>query len=239
MISTTVFNNPGELAQAVAQRTIEDLQDAIYTHGSAVWCLSGGSTPMAAYEIIARESLRDLDWSKVYIIIGDERSVPLDSHDSSWKQADTILLQYLPRAHRIRPKSDLTPEDAAADYESRLNKLPTKKGILRIDVLWLGIGEDGHTLSLFPNHVSLDETTRTVIAIHNAPKPPADRISLSLAALAGASTCYVLAAGHGKRSITRRALEGDDALPITRVTHKIDASGGLVSWLIDAAASYS
>ena len=225
-----------DLAQVAAELAIITLHQAIQTQGSAIWVLAGGTIPEIAYRIIAEKHLDAIDWSKVAFVMGDERIVPLDSPDNNWLVAEQTLLRFVPDATFLRPQSDLSAEAAADDYSEQLARLPqTPAGLPRFDLVWLGVGEDGHTLSLFPGHPGLEQADRLVIPIHNSPKPPADRISLTLKALECTHHCYIIAAGAGKADVVK---QHDNALlPVVRAEQIIEAAGGIVTWLIDEEAA--
>lgn len=239
MTDILIFDDTDKLAQAAAAGLIEDLRTAIDGQGSATWVLAGGRVPLLAYRLIARDSREALDWTKVNIVIGDERCVPFDDPESSWSQAEAILLRHLDLAPTVRrPQTERSAEEAADDYETYLLDLPqTDDHHPRFDHIWLGVGEDGHTLSLFPDHPSMHPTEELVIAVHDSPKPPPDRITLTLKALQGVRHCTVIAAGEGKADIIRRAMEADQDLPIARAVAAIEESGGRVTWLLDEAAA--
>src|SRR5918995_515060 len=110
-------------------------------------------------------------------------------------------------------------------------------GAPRLEVVWLGVGEDGHCLSLFPGRPELEVADRLVVPVHDSPKPPPDRISLTLAALAGTERLLVLAAGLGKADPVARARAGDDRLPLTRAVAAVRSGGGSGTWLLDRAAA--
>jgi 6-phosphogluconolactonase len=233
MQATQVFETKQQLAQAAAVATVELLQSAIAQHGSATWVLAGGTTPAAAYTIIANQYLGDVDWSKVTFVIGDERIGPLDGPDNNWHVVDQLLLQHIPQAAFLRPKSDLTAEQAADDYIDQLLTLPnTLHGQPRLDVAWLGMGDDGHTLSLFPGHADFQPTDRLVIPVHHSPKPPADRISLTLHTLHSAGTTLILASGAEKAAAIASAQQPDSTLPIAQAARITNAK-----WFIDTDAA--
>ena len=224
------------VAQAAAELLIADLHTAAQQNGVATWVAAGGSTPGRAYEVLAQAPDTGL-WKQVRVLMGDERCVAPDHEDSNWRQLDARLLSKvaIPRDHLLRPPAELGAETAAERYEATLRRLPAiENGIPRLDHLWLGLGEDGHTLSLFPDHPGLD-AGGLVAPVHNSPKPPPDRITLTFAALAGTRNCVILAAGEGKREAVTRALSGDTALPIARAVSVIEGSGGNVVWLLDEA----
>lgn len=240
MAEKVITESSQELSTIAADLVVKGLREAIKSHGSATWVIAGGTAPMGAYRIIAANSVNALDWSKVQIVTGDERCVPFDSPDNNWTQAENALLKYLPLANQIgRPiTGQLSAEEVSEQYETALRKLPeNSQGIPRLDQVWLGVGEDGHTLSLFPSHPSLASTDRLVIPVHNSPKPPPDRISLTLRALRGTVQCLILAVGAGKVSAVQQALAGDTSLPIALAVREIESAGGKVTWLLDRAAA--
>jgi 6-phosphogluconolactonase len=235
MSDIQVFKDKTLLAEAAAKRIVEILGDAVDEYSRATWVLAGGSTPLLAYKIIASNYTDAIDWASVTIVIGDERIGSLDSEDNNWQAIDKIL-GGLPLI-KIRPMSDLTAEEAAEDYSNQLANLPTAdNGLPRFDLLMLGVGEDGHTLSLFPQHASLLPTSDIVIPVHDSPKPPSDRISLSLRAVQGVQTALVLASGTDKKEAVEKGQKGAGS-PIGLVASIIETHEGKVVWFIDHDAA--
>lgn len=235
MSSVEAFDDKQQLAQAAAKAAVDALKTAIATNSQATWVLAGGSTPLAAYQIIASDYYEAIDWSKVTLLIGDERIGPLDGPDNNWHTIEQALRD-LP-TQKLRPQSDQPAEQAAADYERQLDSIPKlSNGLPRFDLVWLGIGEDGHTLSLFPAHASLLPSASLVIPVHDSPKPPADRISLSLRALQGAQAVMVLASGADKHAAVSGALAGNHS-PISLAVSIIETHDGKVTWFVDKAAT--
>ena len=237
-----VVADAAALAEAAARSAIADLQAAVDQHDSATWVLAGGSTPLAAYRRLAASDLRaGVEWDLVRVAMGDERLVPADDPESNWGQAAAALLDHVPvpDQQRLRPPGELGAEAAADAYQEALAaSLPTVAGgAPRLEVVWLGVGEDGHCLSLFPGRPEVEVTDRLVVPVHHSPKPPPDRISLTLAALAGVERLVVLAAGPAKADPVARARAGDDRLPLTRAVETVRAAGGAVTWLLDRAAA--
>ena len=236
-----VVDGPGELAEAAARAAVADLAAAVEAHGSATWVLAGGGTPLAAYRRLAASDLRaGVEWDRVRVALGDERCVPVEHPDSNWGQAAAALLDHVPVPghHRLRPPGELGPERAADAYRRALDALPSAPGGgPRLELVWLGVGEDGHCLSLFPGRPEVEVGDRLVVAVHDSPKPPPERVSLTLAALAGTERLVVLAAGAGKAEAVARARAGDDRLPLTRAVEGVRAAGGSVAWLLDRAAA--
>lgn len=225
------------LAQRAAHDIIQDLNATIRAKGTATWVIAGGSSPMAAYRLIAAD-IHSVDWSKVTFVIGDERCVAFDSPDSNWTQIETVLLQFLTSSSLVsRPHTNLDAKEAARSYERALLSLPRNdQNLPRLDHVWLGVGEDGHTLSLFPHHPSLMPSDYLVIPVYDSPKPPLERISLTPKTLRGTVNCTILAVGAGKAAIISQALAGDTSLPIALVAETIEKAGGKVTWLLDQAA---
>jgi 6-phosphogluconolactonase len=235
-----VVEGPEELAEAAARAAVADLEVAVEAHGTATWVLTGGATPVAAYRRLAAHDLRaGVEWDRVRVAMGDERCVPVEDPDSNWGQAAAALLDHVPVGDRqlLRPPVELGAEAAADAYQATLAALPAAGGAPRLEVVWLGVGEDGHCLSLFPGHPEVEVADRLVVAVHHSPKPPPDRISLTLAALAGTERLLVLAAGPAKADAVARARAGDDQLPLTRAVAAVRAAGGEVTWLLDRAAA--
>ena len=236
-----VVADAAALAEAAARHAVADLEAAVEAHGSATWVLTGGGTPAAAYRRLAGHDLRaGVEWDRIRVAMGDERCVPPDHPDSNWGQAAAALLDHVPVPdhHLLRPPGELGPEAAADAYQAALAALPaTPGGTPRLEVVWLGVGEDGHCLSLFPGRPEVEVADRLVVGVHDSPKPPPERISLTLAALAGTERLLVLAAGPGKAAAVARARAGDDRLPVTRAVAAVRSGGGSVTWLLDRAAA--
>jgi 6-phosphogluconolactonase len=236
-----VVDGPADLAEAAARAAVADLEAAVEVHGSATWVLTGGGTPAAAYRRLAAHDLRTgVEWDRIRVAMGDERCVPPDHPDSNWGRAASALLDHVPVPdhHLLRPPGELGPEAAADAYQAALAALPASAGgTPRLEVVWLGVGEDGHCLSLFPGRPEVEVSDRLVVGVHDSPKPPPERISLTLAALAGTERLLVLAAGPGKAAAVARARAGDDRLPVTRAVAAVRSGGGSVTWLLDRAAA--
>ena len=236
-----MVDGPAEVAEAAARAAVADLEAGVEAHGTATWALAGGGTPVAAYRRLAAHDLRaGVEWDRVRVAMGDERCVPVAHPESNWGQAAAALLDHVPVPghHLLRPPGELGAEAAADAYQAALAGLPTSPGgVPRLEVVWLGVGEDGHCLSLFGGRPELEVTDRLVVAVHHAPKPPPDRVSLTLAALAGTERLLVLAAGEAKAGPVAGARAGDDRLPLTRAVQAVRAAGGSVTWLLDRAAA--
>lgn len=182
----------------------EALREAIGTelenHGCCSIALAGGSTPRPVYRRLAQVS--GLDWGSVQVYFGDERAVPPDDPESNYRMAREGLLDRIPvpddQRHRIEAERDDLPRVAAAYARA----LPDP-----LDVVVLGIGEDGHTASLFPRSPALSGEQR--VAVVEAPEPPVRRVTLTPPVISSARSLVVLAAGRRKANAVRRALVED------------------------------
>jgi 6-phosphogluconolactonase len=235
MSNIQTFDDATKLAEAAAKQSVAVLKSAIKQYGSATWVLAGGSTPQVAHRVIAEKYFDAIDWSQVTVIMGDERIGPLDGPDNNWHAIDEIIGEL--STVKLQPQSDKSAEVAAADYEQKLSKLPAgNNGLPRLDLVWLGVGADGHTLSLFPQHNSMLPSGGLVVAVHDSPKPPADRISLTFRALMAAENVLILATGDDKRDAIAEAINGGTS-PIALAASIVTTREGNVSWLLDKSAA--
>jgi len=225
-------------AAAVAGRAAELLAvELAASRGPVAVCLSGGSTPRRLYELLATQAWRGrIPWERVHWFWGDERCVPPDHPDSNYGMVRRAMLDPVaaPAAnvHPVRTLG-LTPEAAAAAYEAELQRwygaAALDGGRPLFTVCLLGLGEDGHTASLFPGTLALAERQRWAVAVVGA-KPEA-RISLTYPALDSARLTLMLVTGSGKRAVLAQLTAGAD-LPAAR----LKPAGPLV-WLLDRAAA--
>jgi 6-phosphogluconolactonase len=212
-----------KLPSRAAEIIVSELVTAVATRGSATLCLSGGRTPQQTYELLARE--RDLPWNQVRVFFADERCVPPEHADSNYRMARLALFEPagISAASVQRMRGEEPDYEAAArDYEALLPPA--------FDVLVLGIGEDGHTASLFPKAAALHDPRRVVHVVGD--KPPPNRLTLTPPALQSARLVTVLAVGRGKAQAVQHALEGEldiDACPAQIARDAV--------WLIDPEAA--
>ncbi len=225
-------------AAAVARHVAEWLTErALATPGRFVLGLSGGSTPKALYTLLASEPFKTrFPWQRTHVFIGDERFVPPDHPDSNEGMARQALLNHvpLPPEQIYTWPTDTTPEDGAARYARTLREFygadtldPARP---LFDVNLLGLGEDGHTASLFPGVAALQERSAWTAAVIGAKPEP--RLTLTYPVLNSARVVAFMVAGAGKKSILERALAHDTALPAVGVR----PLGDLV-WFVDKAAT--
>lgn len=222
-----VVESAAALAERAAQWIARDLRAAVAARGTYHLALAGGSTPRATHERLA--ALPDLPWHAVHVYFGDERAVPPEHADSNYRMARESLLERVAiPPHQIhRMEAERADLDAAArDYGRRLPD--------RLDLVILGLGEDGHTASLFPGQPALDEPTREVLVVDGAPKPPPRRLTLGLMVIGAARVKLVLSAGAGKAEILARVLEGE--VDLRALPAQVARAG---TWIVDAAAAAS
>jgi 6-phosphogluconolactonase len=234
-----VENHVAADAEALAHDVAEWLCDLAEAsdHAFAI-SLSGGSTPQRLYECLAAPpTAARFPWNRVHWFWGDERFVPHDHPDSNYRMARDALLTRAPvpddNIHAI-PTEGLSPEQSAAAYETTLKRFygadtfsPNRP---LFDVTLLGIGEDGHTASLFPDQPALQETRRWVIAVTGVKTE--SRITLTYPALDSSRDVAFVVTGNEKRGVVARAQTGDQAMPASRV-HPV----GRLHWFMDRAAA--
>ena len=182
--------------------------------------VAGGSTPQRAYELLA-----DMQgtWSHVHLWLGDERCVPADHEDANQRMIKQSLCDKLragdrPVLHPVR--GELLPEDAAWLYATEIVRTMGEKPVF--DFVLLGMGPDGHTASLFPGRVEAEAQEAPVIAIRDSPKPPSERITLTMPVLRRARFTVLLATGESKREALARVRAGDAELPSARLGEDLD-----------------
>jgi 6-phosphogluconolactonase len=242
--SVIVHADADLLAQAVAARLLVQLIDAQAKRGVASVVLTGGTIAAAVYRAVRDSPARDaVDWARVDVWWGDERFVPDGHPDRNAVQARAALLDAVAldpnRVHPMPPSDGpdgADPEAAAARYADEL-ALAARPGILPalppFDVLLLGVGEDGHVASVFPEHPVAYET-RPVSAVRGSPKPPPIRLTLTLPAINTAEQTWLIASGPGKASAVKLALSGAGPVQVPAAgVHGVDHT----IWLLDRAAA--
>jgi 6-phosphogluconolactonase len=236
-----VFKDPEALGEAAATIVAESANQAVSERGVFLLCLSGGKTPQLLYERLARAPMRDLiDWSHVQVFWGDERCVPAEDLRSNYRLAHELLLSHVPipaeNIHRVR--TELDPELAADDYSLVLQmkaKAPLKWP--RFDLVLLGLGEDGHTASLFPS-LPIDPEAAVMTVDPKDPQRPNLRVTLTPAVFNSGRRVVFLVQGAGKSKVAASVLYGErqpDVLP----AQLIQPGDGELIWMLDAGAAAS
>ncbi len=196
-----------DVAQAVCQTVLNDAAKAIAERGQFKIVLAGGTTPEKVYRLLAKA---DADWSKWLIYYGDERCLPEDHADRNSLMATQAFLGKvaIPQTQIFTIPAELEPDQAAKQYQQ------TIKAALPFDVVLLGMGEDGHTASLFPGHVhQSDELTH---AVYNSPKPPPERVTISAKALSDSQRVIFLITGGNKQDAVKQWRSGCN-LPVATI----------------------
>ena len=220
MTDLRVHDTPEALATAVAQELLDRLEAAQARGDDPQIGLTGGSIAEAMHREVARlASASSVDWSRVVVWWGDERFVDAGSGDRNALQARRAFLDQvaIPPAniHEMPSSSEeRTAEESAAAYARSIREF----GAGFFEVLMLGIGPDGHVASLFPGHPALDVTDAITVAVHDSPKPPPDRVSLTFEAMDRAKAVWFMASGEGKAEAVAAAQEDGDV-------HEIPARG--------------
>ena len=203
-----------QAADALAWRIDDGRQQGREVHIA----LAGGSTPRRAYELL---SARQGSWKHVHLWLGDERCVPHDDPESNARMVFESLFADAraepPRLHKL-PRPEV-PEDAAWLYGLEIR---ASVADLIFDVVLLGMGPDGHTASLFPGHPALKASEAPCVAVREAPKPPPERVTLTLPVLRRAGHTLLLATGAEKREALARAVSGDRSLPVALLGEGLD-----------------
>ena len=238
-----VFQQQEALSRAVAQRFVECIQAAVAARGIARIAISGGGSPRPVFALLAdpNEPFRAaIAWDRLWIFWVDERCVPPENEDSNFGVAREILLSKvpLPADHAIRIEGELEPEEASARYESAIRghyRLEGAQGPV-FDVIQLGMGNDGHTASLFPHTAALHEMIRLAVANHVPQQKQSWRVTLTWPVINAAREVFFLIDGPAKADPLGRVLLGPYD-PETLPSQLIQPQNGRLSFLLDAAAA--
>lgn len=198
------------LVRYAAERIVRMAKATLEVNGTFSIALSGGSTPKPVYELLASEFASMLDWQRIHLFWGDERCVTPDNPQSNYRMAHEALIQHVPipdnNVHRIRGEDD--PAQAAAAYEAELHQFFGEDPEW-LDLILLGMGDDGHTASIFPGTNAVHEHEKMVLAHHVEAKGDLWRITLTAPAILRSSNIMFLIAGADKAPALREVLEGD------------------------------
>ena len=236
--SIEILSDPEQLARAAAQRIVVHSQDAVSKKGSFTIALSGGSTPRRLYELLANadeEFFSQIPWDQVQFFWTDERHVGPDHPDSNYRMVNESMLSKVPvesaQVHRMLGEL-ADPDEAASRYQSELAKTFDSE-LPRFDLVLLGLGNDGHTASLFPGTTALLEQHRLVTAPW-VEKLNSHRLTMTLPLLNNAATIVFLVSGAEKADILSQVLDGPPAQFPAQLINPVD---GQLTWLLDRAAA--
>lgn len=237
-----VFEDSGALAEAAAKHFAERVAQSVEKRGRARIAISGGSTPKATFALLADPAgpyAASIPWDKVELFWVDERSVGPEDAESNYRMTHEALLSKvaLKPEHVHRIEGELDPEEAAAKYESVIRREFRLEGAEapRFDVVWLGMGDDGHTASLFPHTAGLYELGRVAYANH-VPQKNTWRITLTWPVINEANDVIFLIGGTDKAEPLERVLYGEYD-PETLPTQLIQPKNGALTLLLDKAAA--
>jgi len=229
-----IFKDADELSRAAAELFVTLAVQAIRERGRFLVALSGGSTPMALYRLLAREPI---DWTRIHVFWGDERLVLPEDAENSYGQAREALLKHIPipteNIHRVA--SELDPVAAARDYASILREFAAPPlDWPRFDLVLLGLGEDGHTASLFPGS-PVDATEPVIAVTAQYQGRPARRVTLTPPVFNAARQVIFLVTGANK-AVTLKGVFSDYNSSEQIPAKRIQPADGQVTWLVDKAA---
>ena len=243
MTDYEVFPDDKALAERAAGLIYDAAREAITARGRFTFALTGGSGPKQTYQLLAHATPEQMDWSKVFIFLGDERFVPYDHKDSNFGMCRKILIDHVPV-----PKDQVLPiptntktmEEAAAQYAETLSRvfgLPTTGAPPALDMILLGMGDDGHCASLFPGLPSLKvDDSWTLSTPPGTQPPPVNRVSVTFPVLNGARNVLFLVQGEKKARAVQQVLQGG-APVIVHPSAGVQPTDGKLLWLLDHTAA--
>ena len=231
-----VFDDPEAVARGAAERFVEVAGEGVAARGRFGVALAGGSTPRRVYELLAGGEFRDrVDWARAHLFFGDERTVPPDHADSNYRAARDSLISRVPvpaeNVHRMVGEGDAAAN--ARLYEDELRGFFRGADFPQFDFVMLGMGEDGHTASLFPGSAALDADPGRLVVMNEDPSGtnPHPRMTLTYAGIARARLVVFTVEGEEKRDAFARVRDGDPSCPAAHVRAE------RVIWLVDRAAA--
>ena len=226
------FSDIETLSQFAAEKFVKVANQAIAERGRFLVALSGGSTPMKLYAQLANT---ELDWKLVHFFWGDERCVPADDEGNSYGQAKKVLFDKIGTTNIHRVESDLEPAAAAQAYANTLSGFADAPfDFPRFDLVLLGMGDDGHTASLFPGS-PVEVTTPTLAVTAHYQDRPANRVTLTQLVFNQAREVWFMVAGKSKAETLKNVLQGEHK-PETYPAQRIQPVDGELVWMIDEAA---
>jgi 6-phosphogluconolactonase len=235
-----IFKDVEELSRTAADIFVRQSTESIAERSRFLVALNGGSTPNRLFQLLAADYREQVDWSKVHVFWGDERCVPVEDPGSSYVQARDLLLKHVPipdsNIHRI--KGELGPVDAAKEYSFALKEFASPPlEWPRFDLVYLGMGEDGHTASLFPGSpVEVSAPTMPVTAHYQ--DRPANRVTLTPIVFNSARMIAFMATGEKKADTLAEVLSNmHPRNPAQYPAQRIDPKDGKLIWLVDESAA--
>jgi 6-phosphogluconolactonase len=232
-----VFSDGKSLTHAVADESLKIIEDAVRDRGRAAVCLSGGRTPRSLNELWAKDYAEEMPWTQIHFFWGDERYVPADDLASNSRMVKESLLRHVPvpevNIHPMRTNFE-RPEDAAKSYEEEMRRFFGSAPPV-FDIIFLGLGPEGHTASLFPGSPALQERKRWVVNV-NVPAEPPTRLTMTYAVLNLGANVFFLVEGVEKQKIIQ-ALRDDPGGESSEYPALRVQPAGRLAWFMDAAAA--
>lgn len=233
-----IFRSLEELSRNAASLFAEQAAEAIRERDRFLVALNGGGTPTRTFQLLATEFRDKVDWNKTHVFWGDERLVPTSDPENSYSQARELFLVHIPIPERnVHPvKTELVPDAAAKDYSNTLKQFAVAPlESIRFDLVYLGMGEDGHTASLFPGS-PLDVKEPVIPVTADYQGRPAQRITLTPEVLNQARVVAFMATGEKKAATLTQVLSGRYN-PELYPAQRIDPKDGKMIWLVDEDAA--
>ena len=239
-----IFPDADALAAEAASLFVQAAREAVAVRGRFVIALTGGSSPHKTYELLARAPLAgEVDWSKTWVFLGDDRFVPYDDERSNYGMCRRLLLSQVPvKPDQIfpAPTDAATPDEAARGYAETLARafaLPPDGPAPALDLILLGMGDDGHCASLFPGMPTLQVADRWVVASPPGTlPPPVDRITFTFPVLNAARRVVFLVTGEKKAAPVQDIFEGEATVE-QHPAAGVHPEQGTLTWLLDEAAA--
>lgn len=230
------YPNKDKLVAAITERVISEIGQAIQERGLCNIALAGGNTPREIYSKLAESTYQDrVDWNRLHLFWGDERMVPPEHQDSNFRMVQETLLDHVRipdgNVHRIR--GEVAPEQAAQEYTELLHN-HFKSDSPCFDIILLGIGEDGHTASLFPGTDAVEECGKHATAVF-VPRLDTWRVTLTFPVLNAAREVFFLVSGRSKSDIVQRIIsikQSAKEFPASMV----NPENGTLHWMLDSEA---
>jgi len=234
----SIFKDLEKLSRAAANIFVEQASQSIAERNRFLVSLNGGSTPTRLFQLLAMDYREKVDWNKVHVFWGDERCVPPDDSGSSYGQARDILLSHvlIPNSNIHRIQGEFGPAEASKDYSLTLKGFATPPlEWPRFDLVYLGMGEDGHTASLFPGS-PVDVIERTMPVTAHYQDRPANRVTLTPIVFNEARMIIFMATGE-KKALTLAEVLSERYNPALYPAQRIDPESGRLIWLVDESAA--
>ena len=239
MAKVNVYKTVELLNQTVAEDILSFCQACIEHHGAFHIALAGGGTPKKLYQLIASDAFRDrFPWENIHVYFGDERCVPAMHEDSNYRMANEALLSKVPipvaNIHPIHIDVNDFAASAERYNDELMASLPSDRGVPKFDLVLLGVGDDGHTASLFPGTPILQQTQKYADAVY-VEKFNSWRISITYPVINAAANIFLLTTGEGKAQIVKAVMFDElpaEPYPIQRIQGQ-----GNMYWYLDEAAA--